>query len=162
MQPKNQTLSAEASSIPFTVQGLNYTISVENILQPEPFDTNQFAGSSVSMLQRSSQPFTISYSIVGKIVDPEPPSRIAIIFSFYFIIIWFWFFEEGVNKDTWLTSILGYPNLWCGKEYHGSSVISYENLNEVLGEDVILIEKAEYRCCTTCNNLIALYHKFNK
>ena len=49
----------------------------------------------------------------------------------------------------------------CEKEYHGSPVISYENLNEELGEDVILIEKGEYRC-RICNNLIALYRKFNK
>jgi hypothetical protein len=47
------------------------------------------------------------------------------------------------------------------KEYHGSPVISYENPNEELGEDVILIEKGEYRC-RRCNNLIALYRKFNK
>ena len=50
----------------------------------------------------------------------------------------------------------------CGKEYHGAPVISYESPNEELGEDVILIEKGEYRCCRTCNNLIALYRKFNK
>jgi hypothetical protein len=49
----------------------------------------------------------------------------------------------------------------CEKEYHGSPVISYENPNEELGEDVILIEKGEYRC-RTCNNVIALYRKFNK
>jgi hypothetical protein len=49
----------------------------------------------------------------------------------------------------------------CAKEYPGSPVISYENPNEELGEDVILIEKGEYRC-RTCNNVIALYRKFNK
>jgi DNA-directed RNA polymerase subunit RPC12/RpoP len=49
----------------------------------------------------------------------------------------------------------------CGTEYQGAPVISYENLNEELGEDVTLIEKGEYRC-RTCNNLIALYRKFNK
>jgi hypothetical protein len=49
----------------------------------------------------------------------------------------------------------------CAKEYPGSPVISYENPNEELAEDVILIEKGEYRC-KTCNNIIALYRKFNK
>ncbi len=49
----------------------------------------------------------------------------------------------------------------CEKEYAGSPVINYENPNEELGEDVILIEKGEYRC-RRCNNLIALYRKFNK
>lgn len=49
----------------------------------------------------------------------------------------------------------------CGKEYSGSPLISYENPNEELGEGVILIEKGEYRC-KVCNNVIALYRKFNK
>jgi len=49
----------------------------------------------------------------------------------------------------------------CQKEYSGSPLISYENMNEELGEDVILFEKGEYKC-RTCNNIIALYRKFNK
>ena len=49
----------------------------------------------------------------------------------------------------------------CGKEHSGSPLISYENPNEELGEGVILIEKGEYKC-KVCNNVIALYRKFNK
>ena len=49
----------------------------------------------------------------------------------------------------------------CQKEYSGSPLISYENMNEELGEDIILFEKGEYKC-RTCNNIIALYRKFNK
>jgi hypothetical protein len=49
----------------------------------------------------------------------------------------------------------------CQKEYTGSPAISYENPNEELGEGVILIEKGEYRC-KMCNNIIALYRRFNK
>jgi hypothetical protein len=48
-----------------------------------------------------------------------------------------------------------------GKEYHGSPVLSYESTNEELGEGIILIERGECRC-RTCNNLLALYRKFNK
>jgi sporulation protein YlmC with PRC-barrel domain len=48
----------------------------------------------------------------------------------------------------------------CEKEYEGSPAISYENPNEDLGEDVTLIEKGEYQC-STCNNIIAQYRKFN-
>ena len=36
----------------------------------------------------------------------------------------------------------------CGKEYASSPAITYENPNEELGQDVILIEKGEYRCRT--------------
>jgi hypothetical protein len=35
-------------------------------------------------------------------------------------------------------------------------IITYENPNEKLGENVTLIEEGEYRC-RQCNNLIALY-----
>jgi hypothetical protein len=49
----------------------------------------------------------------------------------------------------------------CAKEYSGSPAINYENPNEELGEGVILIEKGEY-CCRMCNNIIALYRRFNK
>jgi hypothetical protein len=33
----------------------------------------------------------------------------------------------------------------CAKEHPGSPAINYENPNEELGEDVIFIEKGEYR-----------------
>jgi hypothetical protein len=49
----------------------------------------------------------------------------------------------------------------CGTEHAGPPLISYENPNEELGEGVILIEKGEYKC-KVCNNVIALYRKFNK
>jgi hypothetical protein len=48
----------------------------------------------------------------------------------------------------------------CEKEYTGCPVITYENPNEKLSESVILVEEGEYRC-GSCNNLIALYRKFN-
>ena len=47
------------------------------------------------------------------------------------------------------------------KRVASSPAITYENPNEQLGEDVILIEKGEYKC-KMCNNIIALYRRFNK
>jgi hypothetical protein len=41
------------------------------------------------------------------------------------------------------------------------SLISHENPNEELGEDVILIEKGEYKC-RMWSNIIAQYRKFNR
>ncbi len=49
----------------------------------------------------------------------------------------------------------------CGKEHLGSPLIRFENPNEKLGEGVILIEKGEYKC-RICDNIIALYRKFNR
>ena len=47
------------------------------------------------------------------------------------------------------------------KEYTGCPIITYENPNKKLGDNVTLIEKGEYRR-RSCNHLIALYHKINK
>lgn len=49
----------------------------------------------------------------------------------------------------------------CDREYTGCPKIVYENPNEELGEGIILIEKGEYRC-KICNNIIAIYCKFNR
>jgi hypothetical protein len=47
----------------------------------------------------------------------------------------------------------------CEKEYLGSPLITYENPNEGITEDVILLEKGEYKCMI-CNHSIAQYLKF--
>lgn len=49
----------------------------------------------------------------------------------------------------------------CEKEYQGAPNIEFENPNEDLGENIILIEKGEYKC-KTCNYVIAQYRKFNE
>ena len=49
----------------------------------------------------------------------------------------------------------------CEKEYQGGPNIEFENPNEDLGENIILIEKGEYKC-KTCNYVIAQYRKFNE
>ena len=49
----------------------------------------------------------------------------------------------------------------CRKEYGGCPLISYEISNEKLVENIILIEKGEYKC-RRCDNIIAQYRKFSK
>jgi hypothetical protein len=49
----------------------------------------------------------------------------------------------------------------CQREYKGSPKINYENPSEELGEDVILVERGEYKC-NSCSNTLAQYRKFNK
>jgi sporulation protein YlmC with PRC-barrel domain/ribosomal protein L40E len=49
----------------------------------------------------------------------------------------------------------------CEKNYEGAPAIEYENPNEDLGENIILIEKGEYKC-NVCNYTIAQYRKFNE
>jgi sporulation protein YlmC with PRC-barrel domain len=48
----------------------------------------------------------------------------------------------------------------CEKGYEGDPNIQYENPNEDLGENIILIEKGEYKC-KLCDYTIAQYRKFN-
>jgi hypothetical protein len=45
----------------------------------------------------------------------------------------------------------------CQREYQRFPKIDYENPNEELGDDVILVEREEYKC-----NTLAQYRKFNK
>jgi sporulation protein YlmC with PRC-barrel domain len=49
----------------------------------------------------------------------------------------------------------------CEKGYEGAPNIQYENPNEDLGENIILIEKGEYKC-KSCDYIIAQYRKFNE
>ena len=49
----------------------------------------------------------------------------------------------------------------CEKGYEGAPAIQYENPNEDLGENIILIEKGEYKC-RSCDYIIAQYRKFNE
>lgn len=49
----------------------------------------------------------------------------------------------------------------CGKEYDDKPLLDYEVLNEEMAENVILVEKGEYKC-RNCNNTIAQYRKFSK
>ena len=49
----------------------------------------------------------------------------------------------------------------CEKDYQGAPNIQFENPNEDLGENIILIEKGEYKC-KSCDYTIAQYRKFNE
>ena len=48
----------------------------------------------------------------------------------------------------------------CEKGYEGNPNIQYENPNEDLGENIILIEKGEYKC-KICDYTLAQYRRFN-
>jgi sporulation protein YlmC with PRC-barrel domain len=48
----------------------------------------------------------------------------------------------------------------CEKDYEGAPNIQYDNPNEDLGENIILIEKGEYKC-NACDSVLAQYRKFN-
>ena len=49
----------------------------------------------------------------------------------------------------------------CEKEYEGSPKIEYENPNEVVAENLVLLEKGQY-ICTTCGSVLAEYRNFSK
>ena len=49
----------------------------------------------------------------------------------------------------------------CEKEYEGSPKIEYENPNEIVAENLILLEKGQYMC-TTCGSILAEYRNFSK
>ena len=49
----------------------------------------------------------------------------------------------------------------CEKDYEGSPKIEFESPNEVVAENLILMERGQYRC-TTCGSTIAEYREFQK
>ncbi len=49
----------------------------------------------------------------------------------------------------------------CEKEYEGSPKIEFENPNEMVAENLVLLEKGQY-ICTTCGSILAEYRNFSK
>ncbi len=49
----------------------------------------------------------------------------------------------------------------CEKDYDGSPKIEYENPNEEVAQNLVLLERGQYRC-TTCGSAIAEYREFQK
>ena len=49
----------------------------------------------------------------------------------------------------------------CDKEYEGGPKIEYENPNEEVAENLILVERGQY-LCTTCSSAVAEYREFKK
>ena len=49
----------------------------------------------------------------------------------------------------------------CEKEHEGSPKIEFENPNETVAENLILLEKGQY-ICTTCGSILAEYRNFSK
>ncbi len=58
-------------------------------------------------------------------------------------------------------SVKKYTCNTCDKEYEGSPKIEYENPNEEVAENLILVERGQY-ICTTCGSSIAEYREFQK
>lgn len=49
----------------------------------------------------------------------------------------------------------------CERDYEGAPKIQYENPNEEVADNLILVEKGQY-ACTTCGSTIAEYREFKK
>jgi sporulation protein YlmC with PRC-barrel domain len=49
----------------------------------------------------------------------------------------------------------------CEKEYEGSPKIEYENPNEIVAENLVLLERGQYMC-STCGSILAEYRNFSK
>ena len=49
----------------------------------------------------------------------------------------------------------------CEKDYEGAPQITFENPNEEVAENLILVEKGQY-VCTTCGSTLAEYREFKK
>jgi hypothetical protein len=70
LQPLNQTMQPQG--FPVNVPGLNYTVSAPVPEAARTTDSVSFTSSGVVLLQRSPQPFTVSYSVSGQLLNPQP------------------------------------------------------------------------------------------
>ena len=52
--------------------GLNASIAALATNEPRLFNTVTFTGSELALVYRGTQPFTVSYAVVGEALDPEP------------------------------------------------------------------------------------------
>jgi hypothetical protein len=73
LHPLNQTVQPQG--FPVNVPGLNYTVSAPAPQDAETSDSRSFAASGVVLLYRNPTPFTVSYSLDGELVDPQPPPK---------------------------------------------------------------------------------------
>ena len=70
LQPLNETTQTQLS--PVNVPGLNYTVSAPAPEEARTTDSVSFTSSGAVLLHRSPQPFTVSYSVSGELLDPQP------------------------------------------------------------------------------------------
>jgi hypothetical protein len=70
LQPLNETMQPQG--FPVNVPGLNYTVSAPAPEEARTADNVFFTSSGVVLLHRSPQPFTVSYSVDGELLDPQP------------------------------------------------------------------------------------------
>jgi hypothetical protein len=70
LQLLNETMQSQG--FPVNVPGLNYTVSAPSPEEARTTDNVAFASSGVVLMHRSPQPFTVSYSISGELLDPQP------------------------------------------------------------------------------------------
>jgi hypothetical protein len=72
MQPLNKTVTQNATAVPLANLEGGFAISGSHILDAQVAGDADFAGSAVYFHSRSSEPFTVAYTIVGKTVEPTP------------------------------------------------------------------------------------------
>ena len=88
IQPFNQTTTQNTTGVPVGVAetGENTVALLQNE-EGAFFANNIFAGSGLYFHSRSSQPFTVSYIIVGKMIDPMPlPQQIDQLLLFFILV----------------------------------------------------------------------------
>jgi hypothetical protein len=73
LHPLNQTVQPQG--FPVNIPGLNFTVSGPAPQDAKTSDSRSFAASGVVLLLRNPTPFTVSYSLDGELVDPQPPPK---------------------------------------------------------------------------------------
>ncbi len=70
---QNQTTGGEEdTALPLLTPGQEEAITLIHEFEGDQFDNLNFAGSALSFHSRTNEPFTVTYTIVGELVEPTP------------------------------------------------------------------------------------------
>lgn len=76
LQQFNQSQTAtDNTATPLIIPGQDQAIALIHEVEGDQFDNLNFAGSALAFHSRTNQNFTITYTIVGELVEPTPPPQ---------------------------------------------------------------------------------------
>ena len=72
LQQFNQTTITNNTATPLIIPGQDQAITLIHELEGDQFDNLNFAGSALAFHSRTNENFTVTYTIIGELVEPTP------------------------------------------------------------------------------------------
>lgn len=72
LQQFNQTTVEEGRAVPLLAPGQEEAITLLHEIEGDQFDNVNFAGSALAFHSRTNENFTVTYTVVGELIEPTP------------------------------------------------------------------------------------------